>query len=86
MLRGPSLAIMIRAALLSTFALLSQAQSPEVGCCFKRIVSGTADNLDGEFILVRDGAQAQDPMCHQGCVIKGISDMYIDIKYIISYN
>ena len=70
MLRGPSLVMMMRAALLFTFALLSRAQSPEVGCCFKRIVSGTADNLDGEFIFVRDGAQAQDPMCYQGCVYK----------------
>ena len=73
------LVMMIRAALLSTLALLSQAQSPEVGCCYRRIVSGTADNLDGEFILVRDGAQAQDPMCHQGCVYKRY------IRYIHRY-
>ena len=49
--------------------LLSNGESSEGdSCCYKRIVSGTRDGLDGEYIFVRSGED--DPVCSKDCVYK----------------
>ena len=60
--------LVTRLAAFSALLLVSSAQTAGGGCCYKKTVSESADNLDGEFILVRDGEQ--EPLCHNGCVYK----------------
>ena len=60
--------LVTRLAAFSALLFVSSAQTPGGGCCYKKTVSESADNLDGEFILVRDGEQ--EPLCHNGCVYK----------------
>ena len=49
--------------------LISPGAEPDVGhCCYRRTVSGTQDGLDGEFTVVRAGAE--DSRCVDGCVYK----------------
>ena len=64
----PITMLVTRLAAFSALLLVSRAQTPAGGCCYKKTVSESADNLDGEFILVREGEQ--EPLCHNGCVYK----------------
>ena len=60
---------MIGLFLIFSSLLIWPGVEPDAGdCCYKRTVSGTKDGLDGEFILVRAGAE--DSRCIDGCVYK----------------